>query len=74
MNLNIKNALLTITILLHMLGNHIDQHEKNIEQNSNKIFNWNRDQNLPSPKPKQGIKLSSSKVDKVLPIIEIASS
>lgn len=30
--------------------------------------------NLPSPKPKQGMRLSSSKTDKVLPIIEIACS
>jgi hypothetical protein len=29
---------------------------------------------LPSPNPKQGIKLSSSKADKVFPIIDIACS
>jgi len=29
---------------------------------------------LPSPKPKQGIKLSSSKEDSVFPIIDIACS
>lgn len=30
--------------------------------------------NLPSPNPKQGIKLSSSKAESVLPIIDIACS